>query len=312
MSTVFSFMMQFFSMHTARFLGVMVALSLGSCGVLPGKKTFNQPVSLEDTVPLSEATAADTLSKPSLETTPDFLAEGKAEVKQEKKKKKKKPKVFEGYKIKRGYARSGRKGKNQIIETFYYLKEYQEPNAFVPDRYFFDLKDRKLKRTRGTINPGRARILHGPYKKTQGGKVIEEGFFYVGTRHLRWERYNKDNILLSKIHYEKGFPRDATVQYYDAERQKVKEVIPVYMGEVEGQYLRFYENGQLEWQGQYEKGKKVGVWIKFYSFRQRRHYEYQYPKSCYDPPFEPVLIKEYNRSGKLVYEKGKLDNRAQR
>jgi hypothetical protein len=298
---------------------VVLAMTLWGCGVLPGKKGITAAESLGSVGALhevpteEEVTATDTLTQPSLEAKkPDFMADAKGEVRPEKKKKKKKYKVFLGYKVKKGYARSGRKGKNQVLETFYYLRDYQEPNAFVPNKYFFDLKTRKLKYTKGAVDPTRAKILHGPYKKTQGGKVIEEGFFYVGTKHLRWEKYNKDNILLSKVHFEKGFLRDATVYYHDAGQQNIKEVIPVFRGEVEGQYLRFYENGQLEWQGQYEKGRKVGVWTKYYSFRQRKHYEYQFPESPYDDPAEPVLIREYDRHGNVVYEKGKLDKRAQR
>ncbi|CAN5738697.1 hypothetical protein BH24BAC1_BH24BAC1_05920 [soil metagenome] len=295
---------------------VILAWSLGGCSILPGKKSITPgalgSVGVLHDVPKGEVTSADTTDTPSLDPTPDFLADAKEQIKPEKKKKKKKYKVFLGHKVKRAYARSGRKGKNQVLETFYYLKEFQEPDPFVPEKYYYDPKTRKLRGTKGAIDPARAKILHGPYKKTIGGKVQEEGFFYLGAKHLRWERYNKDNILLSKVHFEKGYPRDATVYYYDAERQKVKEVIPLAYGEVQGKYLRFYENGQMEWEGQYEKGKKVGVWTKYYSFRQRRHYQYQFPDSPYEEVSEPVLLREYDRHGTVVYEKGKLDKRAQR
>jgi antitoxin component YwqK of YwqJK toxin-antitoxin module len=297
---------------------LIIVVALGACNVLPGKKKSGSAISLGSIGALSDvpsgddATAADTLDKPSLDPVPDFLADAKDQVKSDKKKKKKKYKVFLGHKVKRGYARSGGKGKNQTIETFYFLRVYQDPDPFVPEKYYFDLKTRKLRGTKGTVDPGRAKILHGPYKKTVGGKIIEEGYFYLGNKHLRWEKFNKEFILISKIHFEKGHPRDATVHYHDAELQKVKEVIPQYNGEVQGRYLRFYEDGQLEWEGQYEKGRKVGIWTNYYNFRQRRHYQYQYPESPYDAPADPVLFREYDRSGNIVYEKGKLDKRAQR
>jgi hypothetical protein len=291
---------------------------MSGCSVSPAKKNAGLMASLGSIGALSEVPAsddsalADSLHENAADFLPDFLADAKEQVKSEKKKKKKKYKVFLGHKVKRGYARAGGKGSKQTIETFYYLKVFKEPDPFVPEKFYYDLKTRKLRGTKGALDPGRAKVLHGPYKKTVGGKVIEEGFFYLGNKHLRWEKYNRDFILISKIHFEKGYPRDAIVNYHDAELQKVKEVIPKFYGEVQGRYLRFYEDGQLEWEGQYEKGRKIGVWTNYYNFRLRRHYQYQYPETPYDEPVEPSLFREYDKHGNVVFEKGKLDKRASR
>src|SRR5688572_16167229 len=236
------------------------------------------------------------------------LAGAKATV-TEKKKEKKKKNIFLGYKTRKGITRTG-KGKNAVIETFNYLREYKEPSNYAPAKYYYNVRRRKIFKGR-TIDPKVSKILHGPYKKMQGGKVLETGYFYVGTKHLRWEKYNKNEILLSKSHFEKGFPRDAQITYYDGARQKVKEVIPYVNGKVEGDYVKFREDGLLEWEGQYEEGKKVGEWIEYWPFRNRRRYVYQYPETAYDEPFEPFLIREYNRNNSLIYEKGKLDKRGQ-
>jgi antitoxin component YwqK of YwqJK toxin-antitoxin module len=236
-------------------------------------------------------------------------AGAKATVKETKKPKKKKKNVFLGYKTRKGVARSGT-GKGAVVEVFNYLSVYKEPSAYAPAKYYYNVRRKKIFKGR-TIDPKVSKILHGHYKKLQGGKVLEEGYFYIGTKHLRWERFNKNGILLSKSHFEQGFPRDAQISYYDAGRQKVKEVIPYVNGKVEGDYVKFRSDGLLEWEGQYEDGKKVGEWIEYWPFRNRKRYVYQYPETAFDEPFEPYLLKEYNKNNSLIYEKGKLDKRGQ-
>ncbi|WP_066506605.1 toxin-antitoxin system YwqK family antitoxin [Rufibacter sp. DG15C] len=253
---------------------------------------------LVDLSPADTMAVLDSLGKPSLAVaTKDSLAE------EEKNKKSKKKKAYFGYRVKKGFARQG-KGKNQIVETFHYLREFQQPSAFAPEKYYYDVKKRDVLRTFNfTLKPAQAKILHGPYTRMRGDVVIEQGYFYVGTKHLRWETFRTDSTLASKLHYEKGFPRDAVISYYDAGKTKIKEVIPYQYGEVQGQYLKFYENGQLEWRGTYDKGKKVGTWSHFYDYRGRLQHEFQYPESAYDKPAEPILTKHYDAYGVLVYEK---------
>ena len=256
---------------------------------------------------LVRSTPQDSLRQPSLKT--GAVDTTKATVKEEPKKKKKKKKIFLGYRIKKGITRTGR-GKNATIETFTYLKKYIEPSAYAPAKYYYHVRRRKIFKGR-TIDPKVSKILHGPYKKLQGGKTLEEGFFYIGTKHLRWEKYNKGGILLGKSHFEKGYPRDAKITYYDAAQKKVKEVIPYLNGKVEGDYVKFRPDGLLEWEGQYENGRKIGEWIEYWPFRNRRRYVYKYAESGYDEPIEPYLFREYNRNNVLIYEKDKLDKRDQ-
>lgn len=266
----------------------------------------------------SLTTARDTTNAPSLDTRKVALTKEQERAAKEKQKvaqrtPKKKKNVFLGERIKKSFTKSGPKGRNQVIETFYYLRTFQQPNDFAPARYYFDAKKRKVFKTTAELNPATDKVLHGPYKKMQGGKVVETGFFAMGTRHLRWEKFNKDNILLSKNHYEMGFPRDAAVSYYANDKKRLKEVIPYADGKIEGDYVSFLENGKREWEGQFENGKKIGEWTRFWGFRNtkdRRHYVYQYGESGYEPEVsEPVLLKEYNRNGVLVYEKDKYDKR---
>ncbi|WP_018476178.1 toxin-antitoxin system YwqK family antitoxin [Pontibacter roseus] len=288
-------------------LSLLFVLVLSSCSSSKYNSDYNlSRASLKESAKAEAIALADT-AKPSVETALE-AEEGEGE--QEKKRKKKANKrYFMGSKVAKGFIKSGGKGDRQVLETFTYLVQHEDPNPYAPEKYYYDTKRRKLYRTRGEVDPERHKVLHGPYKKKQGDEVVEEGYFYAGTKHLRWERYNRNGILIGKEHYEKGFLRDAVVTYY-GDTKKIKEVIPYAYGEVQGMYYRFYENGQLEWSGQYQKGRKVGIWIKHYDFRNRRHSEYQYPETPYDPPAEPYLVKQYDRHGTLVYEKDKLDKRA--
>jgi antitoxin component YwqK of YwqJK toxin-antitoxin module len=289
---------------------ISVLLVLGGCGKPKWNSDYNlNQARLKEDVKSNILASADSVA-PEADLSP---LDEKAEEKEQKRKKKKNKRYFLGHKVKRGFTKSGR-GSKETIETFSYLDEYVEPNPYAPLKYYFDTKKKVLHRSNSEEKePSRFKVLHGPYEKRVDGQVIEEGYYYVGTKHLRWEKYRRgdDGILLDKTHFEKGFPRDAKVTYYDGQGKKLKEVIPYEHGEAQGTYYRFYENGQVEWVGQYEKGRKVGVWIKHYDFRGRRHYEYQYPETAYDKPFQPYLIKEYDRHGTLIFEKDKFDKRTQ-
>ena len=232
----------------------------------------------------------------------------------QRKGKKKKKNVFLGEKIKRAFTKSGPKGKSQIIEIFYFLKYPQLVNTYAPAHYYYDTKKHKvLKLAAVEEDATTLKILHGPYKKLQNNKVLETGYYALGTRHLRWEKFDKNGVLLTKTHYEMGFPRDANVSYYGQDRSLINEVVPYVNGKLEGDYAKFLINGQPDWRGQFENGHKVGVWTKFWGFRGRRRFEYQYAESGYDPEVaEPELIREYNRNAILIYDKEKnIDKRGQ-
>ncbi|MCR5887820.1 hypothetical protein LRS06_08515 [Hymenobacter sp. J193] len=299
------------------YVGLGLMLGLGACS--PQLVSFNskpEASAIQNRLSDTLTTARDTVGSPSLVAKRVTLTKEQekqakeSEKTAQRKTKKKKKNIFLGERIKRGYTKSGPKGKNQVIEVFYYLKTFQQPNAYAPARYYFNPRKKKIFKATTELDPAVDKVLHGPYKKMQGGKVVETGYYAVGTRHLRWERFNKDNILLSKVHYEMGFPRDAAITYYDGEQKLIKEVIPYLNGKLEGDYVRYLDNGQRDWDGQFENGKKVGEWTKYWGFRNRRHYVYQYGETGYDPEVAtPELIKEYNRNAVLIFEKDKLDNR---
>ena len=162
------------------------------------------------------------------------LEEEEEEDETQRKKKKPKKNVYYGIKTKKGYTRVGY-GDNTTVEIFHYLKEWIEPDSYVQDIYWFDFRRKKIRNT-GTIDKKYGRILHGPYSKIRGGQLIEKGIYYVGTKHGRWVRLDKNDILIDKRKFYKGWPKESLVKFYDDDRKKLKEVIPVVYGEVEGDY----------------------------------------------------------------------------
>jgi len=225
-----------------------------------------------------------------------------------KKKEKRKKNVYFGFKTKKGFTRSGY-GNNMKIELFNYLKEYREPDPYVRDIYWFDFKTGRI-RVGGKIDPKYGAILHGPYKVIQNDQTLEEGVFYIGAKHGRWTAYAKMHdyyILTDKKKYYKGWPRDSKVSYYDKERTKLREVIPIEHEKKEGSYFYFHENGLVAVQGQYQNDVKVGLWVEFYEYRRQRKREVQYASSPYDTEFKPYIVKEWDQTGQLIYDREEQD-----
>ena len=218
----------------------------------------------------------------------------------EVKKKKRKKRVFYGVKTRKGYTKTGF-GERTTYELFHTLKEHQEPDSYIRDIYWYDYR-RGTIRTSGKIDPKYGAILHGPYIKKQGTQVLEEGIYYFGTKHGRWTKLDKNDILLDKEKYYKGWPKESMVKYYDTERKKFKEVIPVEYGEKEGNYFYFFENGLIAVRGEYKYDQKVGKWTEFHFNTQRRKKIIQYPVDPHDKVAKPYVWREYNKKGKLVYE----------
>ncbi len=222
------------------------------------------------------------------------------EAKNMRKKKKRKKNVFYGLKTKRGFTRRGYNDKIEI-ETFNYLKEPPEIDPYAPEIYWFDFKRKKI-RVSNDFDPKNGVILHGPYKRTLGGETIEEGIFYKGTKHGRWTEYDRNFILMDKRKYYKGWPKESMVKYYDQDRTKLKEVIPIVYGQKEGIYYYFYENGDVAVRGLYKENVRVGKWTEYYPEIQRPKKEIQYPSDPFDQSYTPYISKEWNRSRQLVYE----------
>jgi antitoxin component YwqK of YwqJK toxin-antitoxin module len=236
--------------------------------------------------------------------TIDLDAEDEILEQREVKKKKKKKNEYFGLKTRKGFTRSGY-GNNVKIEMFNYLREYVEPDPYVRDIHWYDFKAGRI-RISGKTDPKNAGILHGPYKVIQNNQVIEEGVFYKGTKHGRWTKFGRMYdyyILTEKKKYTRGWPRESKITYYDKEKTKLKEVLPIEYGKKEGYYFYFHENGLLAVQGEYKNDQKVGRWVEFYEYRRQRKREVQYRTDPYNNIFEPFIVKEWDRTGAVIYDK---------
>lgn len=237
-------------------------------------------------------------------STPLTVSLDKKEDYVEPKKKKRKKNVYYGIKTKKGFAKKG-VGQNVELELFSYLKEYQAPDKYVRDIYWYDFDRKQIRRTR-TFDPAKGALLHGPYIKKRGDVIIEEGIFYVGSKHGRWVKKDTKDILVDKEGYYKGWPKESLVRFYDKERLKIKEIIPIEYGKKEGNYYYFFENGSIAMTGEYQLDRRVGKWSEFYANRRgRKIREIQYRQSPYDKSFESYILKEWNSKGQMIYDSAK-------
>ncbi len=222
----------------------------------------------------------------------------------ESKKKKPKKNVFYGLKTKRGFTKTGF-GSRLVVEQFHYLKDFVEPEPYVRDIYWYDFKKKKIVKSR-RIDKKNGVILHGPYVKKLGEQVLEEGIFYKGTKHGRWIKLNRHDILQSKEKFYKGWPKESKVSYWNKETRQIREIIPVQFGEKEGYYYAFHKSGRIAATGEYHFDHKVGIWSEYYDSRRRKKREIQYPEDPFDDEFEPYILKEWDENGKLIYDHHKF------
>lgn len=220
---------------------------------------------------------------------------------------KRKKNVFYGLKTKKGFTKTGF-GEKTVIETFHYLKEDKQIDPYVRDIYWYSFEDGRIHRGRN-VDPKDGVLLHGPYRKflSSSDQTLEEGIFYRGMKHGRWVRLNTDNILQDKEKYFKGWPKESKVAYYDRDRKKLREVIPVEYGDREGYYYYFHENGQLAVMGEYKFDHKVGVWREYYPYRRGRKKEIQYrpENDVFMSGFRPYVLREWNQEGKVIYDRSR-------
>lgn len=243
-------------------------------------------------------------------STPITIDLGKEEEVYEKKHKKPKKNFYYGIKTKKGFARKGI-GSKATLELFNTLKTPQTPDPYVRDIYYYDFERKQIRKTR-KYDPRKGVLLHGPYSKKLGEITLEEGIYYLGTKHGRWVRKDKNDILIDKEKYYKGWPKESMVSFYDLERTKIKEIIPVEYGKKEGNYFYFSPTGIIAIQGEFKYGQKVGKWSSFYTNRRgRKIREIQYRKDPFNDDFKPYILREWNTKGKQIYDYVKDKKRPQ-
>lgn len=242
------------------------------------------------------------------ETIPDLGLRVKEYKSQKKDRKLKKEKAklskvqYEGIPMQSMSVKYG-SGDRATVEYFHVLKEYKPLNPYVlgANTRWYDTKGKKLS-SAVIKEKEQALPLHGSYKKYSGENLIEEGYYYMGAKDGRWVKYDAKYNLIDKSVWENGFPAESQITYYDSAHTQIKEVVPVAFGEVEGEYMQFYKEGQLMVTGKYNAGQKIGRWVEYYQFRRQRKKEIQYPKSGWDEDFEPFVLREWDDKGKLLYD----------
>lgn len=258
------------------------------------------------------ATVAGKSIKPSdakdffTEKLPDLGLKVKELRKQEKARRQKKKKYhtdYEGLSIARMTTSTGSGDRITQIE-FHVLKEYRQPRIYDGlEVFWYDSRNRIVSKS-AIKDKESAQILHGPYKRYVSGNVVEEGNYYIGTKDGRWETYDADYRLLDKTKWKHGFPAESIVSYYDSAHTKVREVIPIQYGKRKGDYLMFYDGGQLMVKGQYDNDLPVGTWNEYYQYRRQRKKVTRYPRYWYEDG-EGILLSEWDDKGKLIYERPK-------
>ncbi len=208
---------------------------------------------------------------------------------------------YDGIPVTRIVNRFGQ-GDRTTSEEFFVLKEFQSPSPYAKDIAWYDANAHRVT-TVPIKDKAYAQVLHGPYRRFVGEALMEEGYFYVGTKHGRWVSYNADFTLRDKVRYEKGFPEDSYVFYYDDAHKKVKEIIPKLYGKCTGDYREFYDGGQLKTEGRLDDSVRVGKWREYHQFGSggRTKREIQYGRDKWDTA-EPVVLREWDNRGKLIFE----------
>jgi antitoxin component YwqK of YwqJK toxin-antitoxin module len=229
------------------------------------------------------------------------------------KEEKKHPRDFWGKRTKRGHIKVRVRG-SVVTETFHYLKKKDmegiQPGEYDQDFYYFDFKKRRIVNSR-RIPDHRIGILHGHYEKKLDNdeeQLLEEGYFYKGQKHKRWIRLNSSDILIDKTVFWKGYPEESRLAFYDPQREKLKEAIPVIFGEREGDYYAFYPDGEIAVTGKYVHDYRVGMWREYHPNNKVKR-EIRYPENPFETKASPVILREYDREGQLVYDRERFVRR---
>ncbi|MFN4144546.1 MAG: toxin-antitoxin system YwqK family antitoxin [Runella sp.] len=240
------------------------------------------------------------------ETLPDLGLKIKEYRKQEKARRLQKKRYhteYEGLSIVKQVTTTGSGDRLTQIE-FHVLKQNQFPRQYDGiDVYWYDTRNRVI--TKSVIKDKEAAlILHGPYKRYVSGNLVEEGNYYLGTKDGRWETYDGDYHLLDKTKWWHGLPSESLITYYDSAHTKICEVVPIQYGKRKGDYLKYYDGGQLMVKGQYDNDTPIGTWNEYYQFKRQRKKVIRYPRYWYEGS-EGILISEWDDKGKLIYERPK-------
>ena len=214
--------------------------------------------------------------------------------------KKQKKNFYFGKKTKKGFTKSNN-GQRILYENFHYIKDVDKIDPYVRDVYWYNKKKKKIIKTKRITEDNF--LLHGPYIKKIGDNIIEKGAYINGLKHGRWVRLNRSNILQDKEEYFLGWPKYSKKSFWDYSKKKLKEIIPIQYGEKDGYYYAFHKNGNLAVKGEYLFDQKIGVWSEYFTNKGKKKREISFPKEPFEENYLPVITKEWNINGKLIYNR---------
>ncbi|MDA7854685.1 hypothetical protein N9922_00395 [Cyclobacteriaceae bacterium] len=219
-----------------------------------------------------------------------------------KKEKKLNPKVYYDIKGKKGFVKTTR-GRNTTTELFYFLKEkdFEDPSLFDQDFYYLDRKKKRIVNSKKIKEGQKIGLMHGKYIKKLNDEIIEEGFYYKGKKHMRWVRFDRNDILQDKEIYWKGWTQQSLLRFYDLKRENLREVIPIHFGDRQGTYYAFHSNGNVAATGEYMFDEKIGLWREYYENKRSKR-EIKYPKEPFQKGTPPAIFREWNEKGVLIYD----------
>lgn len=223
--------------------------------------------------------------------------------KKKKEKKKIKKNIYFDERTKKGYTKQTIRDQTQY-QIFNFTTQNRASDPYIRDIHWYDSRD-KIIRTK-EFDPSRGFLLHGPYSKEIGDVVLEKGNYFFGTKHGTWLTFDNKSILLDKLHYSEGWPKDSKVTYYNREQKKIEKLTPIEYELMEGNFFHFHETGQVAVTGEYHFGEKVGLWTEYWNTKNNkiiRKREIQYQEIPFSKNFKPYIRAEWDQEGNLVYRK---------
>tara|TARA_B100000963_G_scaffold352174_1_gene364934 strand:- start:894 stop:1355 length:462 start_codon:yes stop_codon:yes gene_type:complete len=85
-----------------------------------------------------------------------------------------------------------------------------------------------------------------------------DGKIFTGKCNLWYYTDNKDSILLKTLTYKRGDLRNE-IAYYTSSGE-IEYIGSRYKGQIDGEFVSFYENGIISIEGEIEMGKYIGDW----------------------------------------------------
>ena len=195
-------------------------------------------------------------------------------------------------------------GNRSTVEEINVVKfvEDESLSAYAQEIWWFDPNQSRI--VNSSIKDNKtAQICHGPFKKIVNNVIVEQGFFYMGTKDGRWETFGPENELETKVYYERGFLAGSSISYHDEAKKKIKQVVPNFYGKTRGNYFSFYPSGNLKEDGKFDDSTRIGRWREYYEFGTggRLKKEWRYGKDKFDTS-EPILMVERDSQGKIIYQ----------